>query len=511
MELQIQKQTLSVNEIVFDSQTEQPVEADILLPDYCPDIQRILHCDLCCLIRSAHGEQQRITVEGELRLNILYVSDSGMIRGIDHKQPFTRHLDSKTALYDPMCEVHCKVDYVNCRAVSSRRLELRGAVTLRVRAINCARAELVSDCSGLGVQLKKSTVTLDGCLSAVENNFSVHEELELGNHQPVAQILSAKMKAILTDHKCISDKIVTKGELKLQLLYLPLSADEKEAPQELEYSIPISQIVNAGGAGEDSRCCVSLEISGWDIQPKPDLDGEMKVLSVDAQVRAFASVHQEQEITLVQDCYSTVCPMTFEEKQLSFLNFVSCLQESHRMKETLSAANNVQCILASWARVKDLQSRQSEEGILISGSLSLMALVLDCDGVPQVCEEVVNLEHTIPLSSQQRGLLFRMQLLPTSVEAVLNNGQPELRCQLQLSGCLYSVERQSGISSIRADESCRLSGREDCALCIYYADADESVWNIAKKYNSSVTAIMEENSLDHDILPQRTMLLIPMC
>ena len=181
------------------------------------------------------------------------------------------------------------------------------------------------------------------------------------------------------------------------------------------------------------------------------------------------------------------------------------------MKETLSAARNVQCILASWARVKELQSRQSEEGILISGSLSLMALVLDCDGVPQVCEEVVNLEHTVPLSSQQRGLLFHLQLLPTSVEAVLNNGQPELRCQLQLSGCLYSVERQSGISSIRADESCHLSGREDCALCIYYADGDESIWNIAKKYNSSVTAIMEENGLDHDILPQRTMLLIPMC
>ena len=130
MELQIQKQNLCINDLVFDSQVEQPVEADLLLPDYCPDIQRILHCDLCCLIHSTKAEQQRLSIDGELRLTVLYVSDSGTIRGIDQKQPFTRHLDSKNTLNQPLVEVLPKVDYLNCRAVSSRRLEIRGAVTL---------------------------------------------------------------------------------------------------------------------------------------------------------------------------------------------------------------------------------------------------------------------------------------------------------------------------------------------------------------------------------------------
>ena len=73
------------------------------------------------------------------------------------------------------------------------------------------------------------------------------------------------------------------------------------------------------------------------------------------------------------------------------------------------------------------------------------------------------------------------------------------------------MERQSAISAITADESCPKKRGEDCGLCIYYADQKESVWNIAKKYNSSVSGIREENGLEHDILPQRTMLLIPMC
>ena len=66
------------------------------------------------------------------------------------------------------------------------------------------------------------------------------------------------------------------------------------------------------------------------------------------------------------------------------------------------------------------------------------------------------------------------------------------------------------IEAIEYLEKRQKKRREDSALCIYYADQQESVWDIAKKYNSSVAAVMEENGLDHDILSQRTMLLIPM-
>ena len=511
MELQMQKQTVCINELVFDSQTEQPVEADLLLPDYCPDIQRILHCDLCCLIHSTRAEQQRLTVDGELRLSVLYVSDSGTVRGIDQKQPFTRHLESKTVLSQPLIEVLPKVDYLNCRAVSSRRLEIRGAVTLKVKAINCAKSELLKDCKGQGIQLKKAVLSADSCVSDTENLFTVREELDLGAHQPIAQILSSRMDVQLSDHKVISGKIIAKGDLKLQLLYLPLSADEKELPQELEYSLPFSQIIPAEGADDDENCCLSLFLAGWDVQAKPDVDGELKILAVEAQLRALTAVHRTQELSVVQDCYSTLYPLKYEEKTLSFLNFVRCVQETHRIRETLSEAKNVQSILSAWARVREVQCRQDDDEIQISAVLSLMALVIDTEGQPQFYEEQVRLEHSLPIT-KEKSLLFGLCLQPLGVEASLNNtAQPELRCQLQLNGTIYSMERQNGISSICMEEELLHDSDERCALCIYYADPGESVWNIAKQYHSDLTAVMEENGLDQDILPQRTMLLIPLC
>lgn len=511
MELQMKKQTLSINEAAFDGQSEQPVEADLLLPDYCPDIQRVLHCSVDCLVQNIHGEQQSIRIEGELRIHVLYVGDNGALRAAEQKQSFVRTLDSKLPLQQPLCEVSCRCDYLNCRAVSNRRLEVRGALTLSIRALNCTPLELVSQCEGLGIQLKSSTLSLDRCLSHREHNFSVREELDLGEKQPIAQVLSTHVSALLSDHKVISDRVVAKGELQVQILYLPLSADEQEAPQELKYCLPFSQILPKENGAEDSDCCISCQVSGWDIQAKSDLDGEMKRLDVEVELRAVVSVHQKQTLSFVQDCYSTLHPVEQEEKQLSFFNFIRSLQEEQSLRKSLPLNSAVSTVLAAWVRVKESQSRQKDQCLQLTAVLGCYALVLDGEGQPQIYEDSIPVEQCVSLNEQQQGELFGLQWLPTQVEAVLNQGQLDFRCCVHISGCLYRLERQKGISHLQVDESSCLKQAGDCTVALYYAEAGESVWEIAKKHQSAFGEILRENGLEQDTLPQRTMLLIPLC
>ena len=47
-------------------------------------------------------------------------------------------------------------------------------------------------------------------------------------------------------------------------------------------------------------------------------------------------------------------------------------------------------------------------------------------------------------------------------------------------------------------------------MTIYYADAGENIWSIAKRYNTSLSAVMEENGLEEEILPEKQIVLIPM-
>ena len=64
MECNVTKQAVSVNDIVYDGAVEQSLECDIVLPDYCPDIVKILKCELSCAVTSAQPEGPVLQLEG---------------------------------------------------------------------------------------------------------------------------------------------------------------------------------------------------------------------------------------------------------------------------------------------------------------------------------------------------------------------------------------------------------------------------------------------------------------
>ena len=58
---------------------EQPIDLDFSLPDYCPDIQKILKCQIYPTI-TEQTISDRLDVEGEVLVKLLYL-DSGKKRG----------------------------------------------------------------------------------------------------------------------------------------------------------------------------------------------------------------------------------------------------------------------------------------------------------------------------------------------------------------------------------------------------------------------------------------------
>ena len=47
MELKLNKEIVSVKEAIFDGMQEQSVELDYILPDYYPEIFKLIKCQMC--------------------------------------------------------------------------------------------------------------------------------------------------------------------------------------------------------------------------------------------------------------------------------------------------------------------------------------------------------------------------------------------------------------------------------------------------------------------------------
>ncbi|MFR2155599.1 MAG: DUF3794 domain-containing protein [[Eubacterium] siraeum] len=141
------------------------------------------------------------------------------------------------------------MDYTTCRAVSGRRIDVRGAVSFRIKVENITPFEIITDIEGCNIQTRKNKVSCTRKLTAGKQ-FVVREDIGVsGIDGTVKAVVSCDATAVVNDCKIIADKVVLKGEAKLKAL----SCRKRNGTylQTMEAEI-LSQIVDMQGIDEST-------------------------------------------------------------------------------------------------------------------------------------------------------------------------------------------------------------------------------------------------------------------
>jgi len=134
MELQHTTQSVGSLETVYDGKLEQAVDGDITLPEYCPDILRILRCAVEPAVHAVQAAGERATVEGSARVSVLYAAEDGSLQSFEQSYPFSRTADIGGLNEQTALQARVKADFANDRAVSQRRLDVHGMLSIRLLA-----------------------------------------------------------------------------------------------------------------------------------------------------------------------------------------------------------------------------------------------------------------------------------------------------------------------------------------------------------------------------------------
>ena len=130
MEFNSNKDCINTCETSFQANSEQSIDCDVTLPEYMPDIVRILRCSAVAGVQSHQINGDRITAECECLIKVLYICEEGKIRCFDQNVHFSKQIELKSA--DAITDVFigAKTDYVNYRISGQRKFEVHGAVTV---------------------------------------------------------------------------------------------------------------------------------------------------------------------------------------------------------------------------------------------------------------------------------------------------------------------------------------------------------------------------------------------
>lgn len=503
MQTKVITQSVGVSEMLNNCTAEQPIDADITLPDYCPDIRRVLKCIVTPHINTVQTAGDRAVADGTAGVCVIYADEQGKICSFEQTYPFSKYAELKGTQDNCCVSVRAVVQYTNCRAVSPRRLDIHSALSVIFYVSTLRQEEIITGVEGSGVQLRCCDVATASLVGCTDSAFQMSETVPLADGQPsVSCVLHSSAAALTQDVKVIQNKLLIKGELAITAV---CRSDEGEIFS-FGHTMPISQIVGLEGVDEDCTCCVCMPVTALSLEAKADQSGENRLIDISARVSANVKAYRELNFKAVTDAYSVCCELKPSSRDASFCSIADKFNDTFACRSTQEIAEARQ-ILAVWCSALSSATKQSADEITISGEATAHFLYLDSDGQPGYAERQISYEYR--RSVKACGTLECSPCLEiTAVSAACASGSVDVRIEFAVSGCVFDCTKRRIVTSLEcASES--IGRRSDAALTVYFADEGEELWDIARKYNTTVEAVEQENGMSGDRVTQKCMLLIP--
>lgn len=508
MDFTKQTNTLSCRKTLFDATTEQPVDCDITLPEYFPDAVRVLKCSLTPRITAVQSAADRVTAEGSALLRILYVSEENTVRCFEQNIPFTKYAEGSVPAA-ACVSANAKTEYVNCRVQSPRRLDIHGSICVAFSVYGKADTAFLCAGAGGGVQMRKKSVSCTNLLGCAERLFRLSETLELGSAKPsIAQIVKCEATALLEDVKPVTGKVLIKGELLLRTLYI--ADDDTGSLEMMEHSLPISQIAEADGAEDGCVTDCALTVSGVEIAAKTDATGALRLLDASICICAKLQFFGDMDTDVVLDAYSTLYPLEQKKQPLTLQRLCDKFSDTYLCRGNLDIAGvgmqqvyDVTCVALTQKAVA------ADGALTVEGTVTVGILYMDRERQWGYTERNFDYTYKRATTASGENLQCTPHITVCGVGFVLNGESTlEVRVELDINAFVFSVQTQNITADITLDTE-NQKRQTQAALTIYFAQAGESVWDIACRYNTTADAVLTQNALSGDTLTENRKLLIP--
>ncbi len=508
-ELRNNADTICISETIYDGQAEQGVELDYVLPDYYPEIFRILSCRLTPRIMSygAAGDS-KLTIDGNVDIKVLYLAEgSNNIHCIEQRYTYTKTIDiGKTTDKNICVQLDSRADYCNCRAVSGRRIDVRGAISTKIHIT----ADRVTAIPVMPKELQVRTTELTCCsdIRSAEKQFTVREEIETGA-SGIRCIMRTCANAKVNEVRIIADKAVVKGIVTVNAAY-GIYKDDMQGCADIERmtaDIPVSQIIEISGIDENYSHTADIDILNCELT----CNNENGIVGCNMLAVCRVRCCKETTICVPTDVYSTQYETEHNIRQIKAVKSTDSICKQFNLRSGVACeSGEIEAVWDCCAEVFNTGCTPVEDGIRLSGQICYQVLCRNSEGIPCYIEKQESFEQIISADIKKADCIKEFSVVCADSDyTIRQDGTLDLTAAVEFCCNVTDDETVSIVEGVRVHEDKPKMRDNSYALRIFYADGTEDSWDIAKRYATSVDAIISENDIESTDEKLCGMILIP--
>lgn len=505
MDISLKHEDCKLLESYIENLSEECVEADFSMPEYMPEILRIVKSIAEPRVVSCRVTGDRVTVDCMCLLKMIYTAEDGCIYTFSQERSFTRYCEN--IKFSDCVDIIARINasYVSCRATSTKRAEIKAGLNISVTGFTVSNQDIISLGNNCDVEEKCVPVRCASLGCRKTRTFAMSDTISLS--RPSASVLSYRAIAICNDTRKINNKIMLKGDAVIEICYV--TADNKAHTEHIRHTLPVNQILEFDGMEERFFGEVALNISSLEVIQKNDNEGNGTCFDIALSVDASATMWEEKELLAITDAYSVNSCIDLKKSNYSFMCAPEYIKETAVHKEELSlGATAFSDIIDVTGEITRCDVKCENGTAVFYGTISVSALVRDVNGDIVNCNKVIDYRY----EKRNEDYCNTTKCIPdvkiASVEYMKKNENTiDLRFEIKICGEIFQGMSFEVVTDIT--ESDIQIKKERNAITVYFPEKEESLWSIARKYNTTVVAIAQENDLSGETTEDLKILFIP--
>ena len=558
--LELVKKNIHMNRFKSNVATQVTLDDDFIVPDTMDDMARVILSSGDIQIESVKNQGERVLVKGKLNFQILYRKAEGGFQTMAGHIPFEEPVNIPGLEEKDYLGVSWDLEDLTASMINSRKVSVKAIVTLVIRVETLYDAEAaidvieggapgrgenswnagagdmdggswnlgyegddrrtdndiygaVSEDASEGMEILRRQADVAVIAVRRKDTYRIKEDITLSGSKPsIEQILWSEIRLRGTTTKPLDGRIHIEGEVMIFAIYT--GEGENTPVQWLEESIPFAGDVELPESVEGMVPSISVRLVHKELEAKPDYDGEMRDLELDAVLELDMKLYEEQQIELLGDFYSNSRELELESGEVCFDRLLSKNTGKCRIAEKaeLKTGDRVLQICHNDGTVKIDDVEIKDDSLQIDGVLEVSLLYLTSDDSEPVRAEteMVPFHYEAETPGITPDSVYQLNTGLEQMTAVMAGGDTvEIKGVISLDILVLQPIKEPVILGVKEAPLDLEKLQELPGITGYIVQPGDCLWDIAKRFHTTRKQVIDANGLSGEqVRPGDRLILV---
>ncbi len=481
MELQIQNEKIDIKRSLGIKRKNINIEKDYILPDSKPDIIKVQTENAQIYMIKKEKMENKVKIDGGVTLRVTYLTGEGKNKVLKIEESFSEMVEIEGINESSFINENLQISNIKIDILNERKIHIRIDGLCEIKASKKENIEFIHKINPIHqLQTLNKKIKIKSYIGHGETKINLQEKLEVENLQENIEVIKLDYQINNIEKKMSYNKVLVKADCSLKCLYITEAGSIYITKKE----VPIMGFLDIENVEDNNECSIefslkNLVIAESTVESNPAINIEM-------EFNVTGDIYQNKEIDILEDLYCLNSKTNFSKQKVMIEDNENNRIMSYKVQqkiliEDINQIYDTECKIVNYQIV----------GKYVEGDAKLTFLYSSFEN-NSINKKEETIKFQLTLEEEKQEILVKA----TNIKAnILPDSNVETEVEFEIYDTKQNNQEIELINNIEIEDS---NDDDGYSMIIYFVKKDDSLWKIAKRFNSTISQITNINEITNE-------------